>query len=255
MLKPSIYVISLQAAQDRKASMRQQLDALGVAYEFFDAVHGTQNPDHHLFKKYNDSKRALRRGANASLRLSQLGCFASHYLLWEKCVQKRTPFIVLEDDAVLQAPFMSFYEHASEFAANYGLVWLQPSRKVAKQSGRFLEKIGPFKVKKFFKGFSGTTGYLITPATAQTLLDYSTEWIYPVDNTMDRFYEHKVEAIGLDPVCLAQDDGFESFINDAATHGHKRSLSDTIRREYTNFKDTFSRNTHNLAFYIKTMLR
>lgn len=250
-LKPSIYVISLQAAQDRKAFMRKQLDGLGLAYEFFDAIHGTQTPDHYLFKKYNDSKRVLLRGANASLRLSQLGCFASHYLLWEKCVQENAPIIVLEDDAVLQPPFVSFYEHAGAFSARYGLVWLQPSRKIAHQSGRFLEKIGPFSVKKFAKGFSGTTGYLITPATARTLLDYSTEWVYPVDNTMDRFYDHKVEAIGLDPVCLAQDDDFESFINDAETGDNKRSVCDSIRREYASLKDNISRNVHNLWFYIR----
>lgn len=235
--------------------MRKQLDELGVAYEFFDAIHGAQNPDHYLFKKYNDTKRASVRGANASLRFSQLGCFASHYLLWEQCVQENAPIIIIEDDAVLLPPFISFYESADIFAAYYGLVWLQPSRKVDKQAGQSLEKIGPFTVKKFAKGFSGTTGYLITPQTAKTLLHYCSEWIYPVDNTMDRFYDHQVEAIGLDPVCIAQDDDFESSINVASTDVGKRTISDTLRREYANLKDNANRLRHNLVFYIKTALR
>src|SRR3546814_4320493 len=106
-----------------------------------------------LFKKYNDKKRARLRGSGASLRLSQLGCFASHYLLWEKCVQARKAIIVLEDDAILLPEFMSFYENAAAFASRYGLVWLQPSRKISDQAGLVLETIGPFTVKKFAKGF------------------------------------------------------------------------------------------------------
>jgi glycosyl transferase family 25 len=251
---PPIYIISLAAADDRRSFMREQLSKLDVAHEFFDAVHGARHPDHPLFAKYNDRKRAGLRGANASLRPAQLGCFASHYLLWEKCVALKQAIIVLEDDAILLPSFAAFYAKAQEFAQRYGLVWLQPSRKAMHQAGHRLEQIGHFTVKKFAKGFSGTTGYLITPATAQTLLAYCSEWIYPVDNTMDRFYEHKVEAIGIDPVCVTQDDDFESFIN-VADSGNRRSLSDKVNRELANLKDTWKRQCHNLAFRIRASMK
>lgn len=249
----SIHVISLVSAQDRRSFMDTQLGRLGLPYEFFDAIHGAQNPDHPLFSKYDDRKRASLRGAGASLRLSQLGCFASHYLLWEKCVLAGAAIIVLEDDAILLPEFMAFYESAAGFADRYGLVWLQPNRKISGQAGLVLETIGPFTVKKFAKGFAGTTGYLITPETAQALLDYCSEWIYPVDNTMDRFYDHKVESIGLDPVCVTQDDDFESSIN-VPDDGSRHSLSDTFRREYANLKDALARLVHNLAFRLRTIL-
>src|SRR5690606_22906949 len=113
-------------------------------------------------------------------------------------------------DAILLPEFKTFYGNAEQFASRYGLVWLQPNRKISKQAGLVVDNIGLFTIKKFAKGFAGTTGYLITPQTAQTLLDYCATWIYPVDNTMDRFYDHKVESIGLDPVCVMQDDDFES---------------------------------------------
>ena len=247
---PAIYVISLKSAVQRRAFMRRQLDPLGVRYEFFDAIAGAQSPNHYLFKKYNDRKRIRRRGKGSSLRLSQLGCFASHYLLWEKCLNEDVPVIVLEDDATLLPPFLPFCEHAARFADKYGFVWLQPSRKVANQAGVRLGKIGPFSVRKFAKGFSGTTGYLIRPDVARTLINYCSEWIYPVDNTMDRFYEHNVEAVGMDPVCVVQDDDLESFIN-VADSGRKRSLIDTLRRECANLVDASRRIRHNLAFSMK----
>lgn len=250
-VQPPIYIISLANALERRAFMRGQLDPLGVAYTIVDAVHGACTPDHYLFSKYNDQKRAQRRGVGASLRLSQLGCFASHYLLWEQCVRDGQPIIVLEDDAILLPPFVGFYQHAGQFADRYGLVWLQPSRKTDQQLGRKLQTIGPFTVKKFAKGFSGTTGYLLTPRAAQALLHYADEWIYPVDNTMDRFFEHKIEAIGLDPVCITQDDDFESSINIADT-GSRRCLADSLRREAYSLKDMLARSLHNLSFAIKS---
>jgi len=67
---------------------------------------------------------------------------------------------------------------------------------------------------------------------------------------MDRFYDHKIEAIGLDPACIKQEDAFESFINEPDAN-HKRSLYDTIRREYSNFKDNLKRASHNKAFSIR----
>jgi len=233
--------------------MQSQLHRLGLPYEFFDAVHGAQTPDHYLFRKYNDKKRASLRGAGASLRLPQLGCFASHYLLWEECVRAGRPIMVLEDDAILLPGFMDFYRHAADFTGFHGLIWMQPSRKAPNQAGRPLRKIGPFTVKKFAKGFSGCTGYLITPAAARNLLDYAQEWLYPVDITMDRFYDHKVEAIGIDPVCVMQDDDLESSINVADT-GRRRGLGERLRREYANLKDGLRRVAHNLVFAAKLKL-
>lgn len=253
MPSPPIFVISLPTAADRRAFMHRQLQSLNLRYEIVDAVHGAKSPDLALFGRYNDGKRARRRGPDASLRLSQLGCFASHYLLWERCVELERPIIVLEDDAIVLPEFMAFYQQAERFADGYGLVWLQPSRKARRQAGRVLEHIGPFAIKKFAKGFSGTTGYLLTPRAARLLLDYSVEWLYPVDNTMDRFFEHKVEAIGLDPVCITQDDGFESSINIPDT-GSRRRLADSLRREAYSLKDAAARNWHNLSFAVRSRL-
>ncbi|TAL89905.1 MAG: glycosyl transferase [Candidimonas sp.] len=249
-----IYVVSLPSASARRDFMRRQFADLKVHYEFFDAIDGRENPDHYLFKKYNDKKRAQRRGGGTPLRLSQLGCFASHYQLWEKCLREDQAMIVLEDDAILLAPFMDFYERTAEFADKYGFVWIEPSNKNKNHKGLVLEQIGPFAVKKFSKGFSHTVGYLLAPAQAKKLLAHCTEWIYPVDNTIDRFFEHKVEAIGVDPICVRPDGNFESTIN-SIEPTYKRSLQDIIRSEYSSLVDTIKRSIHNTEFFIRHKMR
>ena len=50
-------------------------------------------------------KRTLTKG--------EVGCFISHWRLWEECVQKGEPILVLEDDAVLNEKF-------DERVANWG---------------------------------------------------------------------------------------------------------------------------------------
>ena len=92
-----IYVINLPASADRRVSMERQAAALGLRFRFFEAVNGRQ--PHPLFGHVAEKKRLLRKGR--PFRPGEMGCWASHYLLWQHCVEGGVPIIVLEDDIVL----------------------------------------------------------------------------------------------------------------------------------------------------------
>lgn len=249
-MPPTIFVISLLTAQKRRAFMKAQLNAQGIAFEFFDAVHGASNPDHPLFSKYDDKERLRRRGPGTSLNAGQLGCFASHYLLWEHCVASGKPIIVLEDDVqLLQPEFSNFYKSAHDFAANFGLVWMQPNLR-GPQRDIHLGQWNGFSVKKLIRGASGTLGYLISPASAKALLDYCQTWIYPVDATMKRFFEHGVEAFGIEPACVHSQDGLGSYVNEAR-QSVRRTLWQKARREWFTIIDKRRRWKHNTQFRLK----
>lgn len=250
MPQPPIYVISLASAHERREFITRQFEEIKLPFEFFDGVHGASNPDHPLFKKYDDEERLRRRGPGVSLNLGQLGCFASHYLMWARCAELGRPIIVLEDDSLILEPaFTSFYKNANDFAETYGLVWLQPELHKDRRDVP-LGSLHGFAVKKFAKGATGATAYLISPVQAQALLDYSKSWIYPVDTAMKRFFEHGVEAIGIDPVCIRAKDGLGSFINEGAPKV-KRTLWQSLRREIFSLSDNWKRFRHNLLFRIK----
>lgn len=249
-MPPVIYVVSLTSALERRGFMQEQLEAQGIAFEFFDAIHGASNPDHPLFAKYDDQERLRRRGPGTSLNLGQLGCFASHYLLWEKCVASNRPIIVLEDDVQLAQPeFSQFYSDANYFADTFDLVWLQPNLR-GQDRDIFIGQRHSFAIKKFLKGASGTLGYLISPSSAQALLDYCQRWIYPVDSTMKRFYEHGVEAIGIEPTCVHPQDGLGSYVNEDG-QDVKRTLWQKARREWFTLSDRRKRWKHNTLFRIQ----
>lgn len=246
MAPPSIYVISITTADARRSFMQEQFDALNIPFEFFDAVYGAETPNHPLFSKYDDQERLRRRGPGSSLSPAALGCYASHYLLWQRCVQLDQPVIVLEDDTVLEPAFTTFYHHAKDFASAYGLVWMQPGRRETHRDIP-LGNFQGFEVKKFARGPGGTAGYLISPAVAQRMLDYSTTWIYPVDTSMKRFFEHGVEAIGIDPVCVRHSGNLGTYIT-ATGPRVQRTLWQRLRREWFTLSDRRQRWRHNVTF-------
>ena len=93
-----IFVINLPSSVDRRENISPQLEALKLSFEIFPAVNGRED-NHPLLSKYDEGLSKLYRGK--TLSPGQLGCYASHYLLWEKCVDLDEPVIVIEDDALL----------------------------------------------------------------------------------------------------------------------------------------------------------
>lgn len=250
---PKIYIVNLETSLDRRAYMDQQFEKLTAQFPeltlditYFPAVHGTKNPDHPLFKKYNAKKHFLRKGRNLSL--SELGCFASHYQLWQQCIKDNQPIIVLEDDANLLDNFVYFLQEAKQLAEKHQFLWLHKNPRSDKH--RVIAKTEHFAIAKYFREYICTTGYLITPEIAQRLISFFEEVIYPVDDQMARFYENKIENLSLIPPCIS-DAGLESIITQEGRKRASLSLRDKIRREYYSTKDNIRRFLHNIKFYLK----
>lgn len=243
-----IRIISLASRPDRRRQIAAQFDRLGVeGYSFLDAVNGKEQPDHPLFAHYDPVARARVKGRGRDLKPSQLGCFASHYLLWEECVQSGEPLIVVEDDAILKDNFPQMLAQVPALSQAWPFIWLheydRPGRDPSTQIGR----VGPFALLRKSKKHSCSVAYLLSPAGAAALLAYCKTWIYPLDDTVFRFYEHGVENIVLQPACVAQDRESPSDItgpDDVAA----LPWQDKIRREAYKARDDVWRLLHNLKF-------
>lgn len=240
-----IYIINLESAKERARFISQQLDALGLDYTFFPAVNGRENPDHYLFKHYNQKKHFNRKGRKLSL--GELGCFASHYLLWEKCVADNEPIIILEDDINILDNFIHFYSQSAHLADKYGFLWLHKNYRGGKYCviDKYSEQ---FNVIKYDREYMGTLGYVITPAIAKVfLLDFA-ELIYPLDDQMARFYRHKsITNFALYPCCVDREETIDSIIGTKFEKG-KLSIVAKIKREYFNTLDYIKRNLFNFNF-------
>ncbi|GAB6276968.1 MAG: glycosyltransferase family 25 protein [Rectinema sp.] len=92
------FVISLSGDDVRRSFMRRQLDALGIDYEFFDAIRGSERIGD--LRWYDDV--SVHHLEGRSLRPGEVGCALSHTAAYAEIVKRSLPWaLILEDDAVL----------------------------------------------------------------------------------------------------------------------------------------------------------
>lgn len=252
MNETKIFAISLDRFSKRFENLSRNLEKIGLECEFFQAVDGRENKKHSLFNRHDKKKRMLIKGN--LLRGPELGCYSSHYLLWEKCVSLNEPIIVLEDDAIIIPDnFSDFYNNIKNLKTDYECIRLFYCEK---RKPKFLkiETFGAFDIVKFFKGPSHTVGYYLTPSGAKKFLESSKTWILPVDIFMDRFWTNKVECYGVTPICLEH--GVEIYGSNITdnTRVIKKNFLTRVRRETFAAKELFFRLVHNLKYWLKFII-
>lgn len=248
-----VYVINLKRATERWDHIRKQLEPLSDCIEIrrFDAVDGRKE-FHPLFEKYDDS--ASKRWKGSSLSKGQLGCFASHYLVWQECIKLNEPIIVLEDDAVLRHDlFRELLDQLPVSKIRYECLRLFRNHSKHHHSWP-VETFGSFQVVKYTKGPMRGTGYYLTPIAAEKFLRASVRWFLPVDMTMDRFWANKVECFGVTPPIVSNEPSLQSTIG-YEPRRHKRKLVVKIFRELFAIKELFAKHWSNSKFCVSFYLR
>ena len=107
---PSIptYVISLERRQDRRRHFVEKNKDKVLSWSFYDAYDAKG-----LGLTYNDLKR-MGFDTNQTwkdpmdkqhLSVGAVGCFISHFRLWEICIELNNPIMILEDDVIIEDEF------------------------------------------------------------------------------------------------------------------------------------------------------
>lgn len=225
------FVISLESAAERRAHIEAQFADIEQDFEFFDAIDGRKG-EHPLFSKYNPAKRLKIKGYG--MTPGELGCFASHYLLWEKCIALNEPIVVIEDDAQLEPCFSTSLQNIHELV-QYGYV-----RLFVNGRRRPFVNIGSYAthdVVEYTRGPGATRAYFITPIAAQKFIDMAQEWLLPVDDYMDQFWSNKVACRGIRPGIVKNETEFESSVGKL----EKSNKINRLTRELYSIQCTLSR--------------
>lgn len=218
-----IFVVSLERSVKRRDRITEMLSNKNIDFEFFNAVDGREEK-HQFFDNYNNSKRLKRKGY--SLSPGEMGCFTSHYLLWEKCVELNQPIVILEDDVVVHDNFKEIINDIITESERYGLI-----RLVSSLSDDLIitsEIFSNFRIVGYKKPVLGTQGYVISPESAKKLIEASKEWYEPVDDFIDNEWRHKAGVYCALPSCITHIDE-ESDIGDRGKP--KISIIKRLRRE------------------------
>lgn len=117
------------------------------------------------------------------LRPGVMGCFYSHYRLWEKCIELNEPILVFEDDVIFERGFIP---------VEWKDVLLLCTGKKAHEHWFYKELLynpsgDPAAVPLRNTSLPGTVGYGITPSGAKKLVEAYKEEFLPSDTSMNCF--------------------------------------------------------------------
>lgn len=193
------FVISLKKSIDRRERIQKSLAQAGIDFMFFNAIDA--NKDQFINSDKIASHKTIRRFGYALTR-GEIACYASHHLMWEKCVELNEPILVLEDNGLFSEQLQHCFPLFDHLISKYDFIKLggthQTSTKPAKT--KLVEPINAdISLIRYCKRDSGARGYLITPKAAKKFIKNSTEFIEPVDDYMEKPWRHSIKSYCFTP--------------------------------------------------------
>lgn len=198
-----IKVIS-RVESPRRKTIQENLNTRNIAFDFFDAAdksnitktnktfcYGSTCLELNTNMKFGDSF-----SSRGWLKIGEIGCFFSHYLLWLDLVEKnKKAYFILEDDA--SPDFIGFDVERfvnSESLDGIDMVLCQSvSPNFPKGKAAFKDTTDKMNVRMKSGVFDwqtteGTTGYIVTNSGAKKLIEVVKEYqiFNPIDNLIGR---------------------------------------------------------------------
>ncbi|AFI06150.1 glycosyltransferase family 25 protein [Helicobacter cetorum] len=163
------------------------------------------------------------------MSLGELGCYASHYLLWKKCIELNEPICILEDDITLKENFKESLDFLQKHIQELGYVRLMYLLYDSSVRSEFLISENQ-EIQKYIEVINaysygvGTQGYVITPKVARVFLRYSQKWVIPVDTLMDATFMHGVRNLVLKSFAIADDNQISTISRTEEPYSPKIAL-------------------------------
>jgi len=191
-----VRVISLKGSFERRASVRQQFARLGRDFRFFDAIDGRDTSDPAV-RRFSARRFLIQHGRPHVP--GEIGCYASHFLLWQYCIETGVPLVIMEDDLEFMGDAGGVLAVAEEMSGRFDFIRLEATRK--KPSVRCWQRDGR-SIVRYLKIPQCLTAYQITPRAARALVTASHTFSYPVDVFVRNQYLHGVPIHGIEPFAV-----------------------------------------------------
>ena len=194
-----LYVISLPDAEERRERATIQLAHAGIPFEFFEALRGEQAMAEGHFERCDDDEWLLNTGREVTP--AEIGCFASHRSMWQKCVELGEPIMIMEDDFQLLPGFVDAVEQAARNIDECGFIRLQDETRARREQ---VAKRGQFRLWRYTKAPHSMMCNAITPEVAQRFVEMTRVACEPVDVFIKKFWEHGQPIYGLTPYTVTE---------------------------------------------------
>jgi len=218
-----VFVINLDSSPERYQYAEQQLVALGIQPQRFNAVYGKNLTQQDLDGCYD--KSANKRHFRRSLSLGEIGCYLSHRAVWQLMLTQNIAIaIVLEDDIEVDPRLP---EAIRQIAALTGWDHIKLADDRATPAHQKLRLAAGFELANFKKVPNLATGYAITLQGAQKLLSRE-QFFRPVDIDLQFGHELDLQLFSLQPYTIWPSSKFDSVIN-AISGGSRKGDTTAVR--------------------------
>lgn len=242
-----IFVISLPTETTRREFIRAQFEQLGVEFTFFDAVDIRQSRTQYF--EAIDAKRFFLNAGRHCLS-TEIGCYASHLLLWRTCKTLNEPIVILEDDAGLTEDFALALPFIESQIDTLGFIRLEAS---CKRSGPRVAESRTHSAHYCYSYPFSAMGYAVAPDAAQTFIDHSRRFEAPVDKFIKDFWVHRQPLFQLLPHVIDESDiGINTSSIGARYKPGKRRLTARLRRSLYKLSCSLQRFAFNLRYITTT---
>lgn len=212
-----VAVINLVRSKDRRKLIESNLARIGLTFEFFAGIDASRG-EHVGITQYNEA--GAWRDLHRPMSAGEIGCFASHYLLWQRCVEAGEPLVIMEDDVAVDDGFVLALETASELISTFPLIRLGLTAEGA-GTAPILSLPHDFELVSLAPWTFGTQCYILSDVVAKAFLEHAPVWSLPVDIYIDRTQIHGIGSYGLRPYFVRHADqtAYPSVIGDER-YGH-----------------------------------
>jgi len=175
-------VINLESRKDRLEAFNKN-NLKYISYERIEAVNGYDIDYKKLTEDgYDTDHNWIDPILKTTITKGEVGCFLSHYKLWQRCIESNEPYLILEDDAIIGDRFS--YDELYKLIRGEGynfiyLGWREMDEDIEKPTinEKYVVPIYPY----------WTLAYVVTPESARLLVNSEIEQnIIPVDEYLPK---------------------------------------------------------------------
>lgn len=230
-----IFIISLRDSVSRRANVTKELH--NVSFKFFDAVDLRSNDNHEILNLYNQNKTVFLKGYK--LTKAELGCFASHYELWKKCIELDEPILIFEDNLHLQGNLGNQLANIYKLTNKFGLIKL--TNTFTRKFITVDEIDTKYKLISNLKGGCGTGAYCISPSVAEKYIELCPSFFEPVDDFMENEWRTQSTIFSYYPNLVARSETASVIGSrkDKSERTLKQKIGSIVYRLYRQIRQTF----------------
>lgn len=193
-----VFVVSLETARARRDNFVSMAKETALDWQFFDACTGP-------VAEMEIDEAAIRRNKGRALTRGEIGCYASHFAIWQHMARAGiAQAIVLEDDTVVDWPYLERLARVDLHAIGVDYLRLYSKRPTFQRVVRrdFLQHSRT--IVELIGLAYGTQGYAITRDGARRLAEHCRVVRRPIDDAMDRSWAHGVPNLALHPAPILE---------------------------------------------------